>query len=74
MNATDTMAGQQFGFGARTCIGKNISLMEMGKLVPQIMRVFDLEWASTSPTWSVKTWWFARQSGILVRFKARSKQ
>ncbi|KAH6984446.1 cytochrome P450 [Ilyonectria sp. MPI-CAGE-AT-0026] len=60
-----------FGAGARTCIGKNISIMEVGKFVPQILRAFDLEWASTEPEWQVKTYWFAKQTGLLVRFKSR---
>jgi cytochrome P450 len=28
--------------GSRTCIGKNISLLEMSKLVPQLIRNFDM--------------------------------
>ncbi|KAH8683619.1 cytochrome P450 [Ilyonectria robusta] len=60
-----------FGAGARTCIGKNISIMEVGKFVPQILRAFDLEWASSKPEWQVKTYWFAKQTGLLVRFKSR---
>ncbi|CAG9990779.1 unnamed protein product [Clonostachys byssicola] len=62
-----------FGAGARTCIGKNISIMEMGKLVPQILRQFDLEWASDEPGWKVETFWFAKQTGLLVRFRERSQ-
>jgi cytochrome P450 len=31
-----------FGMGSRTCIGKNISLLEMSTLVPQLARKFDL--------------------------------
>ncbi|KAF5008659.1 hypothetical protein FDECE_5071 [Fusarium decemcellulare] len=34
---------EQFGGGSRTCIGKNISLCEMYKLVPQLLLSFDLE-------------------------------
>ena len=30
-----------FGMGSRTCIGKNISLLEMSKLIPQLVRRFD---------------------------------
>ena len=52
-------------------IGKNIAMMEMGKLVPQILRRFDLEWASEKPDWEVTTWWFARQKGLITRFVAR---
>lgn len=32
----------QFGAGSRTCIGKNISLMEIYKLVPSFLRRFDV--------------------------------
>ncbi|KAJ4323746.1 hypothetical protein N0V94_001664 [Neodidymelliopsis sp. IMI 364377] len=32
-----------FGSGVRTCIGKNISLLEMSKVVPQIVRNYDFE-------------------------------
>ena len=32
----------QFGMGSRTCIGKNISLLEIYKLVPSILRRFEV--------------------------------
>lgn len=32
----------QFGMGARTCIGKNISLLEIYKLVPSLLRRFEV--------------------------------
>ncbi|PMD29718.1 cytochrome P450 [Hyaloscypha variabilis F] len=62
-----------FGTGARSCIGKNISLMEMGKFVPQILRQFDLFWASDKPDWTVHTYWFARQSDFVVKFQTRKR-
>lgn len=63
----------QFGYGARTCLGKNISIMEMGKLVPQILRHFHLEWASPEPDWKVETWWMSRQTGLIVKFTVRDR-
>ncbi|KAI1521917.1 CypX, Cytochrome P450, partial [Pyrenophora tritici-repentis] len=42
-----------FGTGTRSCIGENISIVETGKLIPQVIRDFDLEWASEKPTWEV---------------------
>ncbi len=51
----------QFGAGARTCIGKNISLLEMYKLVPSFLRRFEVSLglgfgleaqASTADKWS----------------------
>ena len=32
----------QFGAGSRTCIGKNISLLEVYKLVPSFLRRFEV--------------------------------
>lgn len=58
---------QQFGAGARTCIGKNISIMEMGKLVPQILREFDVA-LPDGKEWTVHTWWFAKQSNLSAIF------
>ncbi|KAL5366583.1 cytochrome P450 [Aspergillus floccosus] len=39
-----------FGYGSRTCIGQSISIMAMGKLIPQILRHFGIEWAADKPT------------------------
>ncbi|KAJ4367181.1 hypothetical protein N0V83_007711 [Neocucurbitaria cava] len=36
-----------FGMGARTCIGKNISLLEMYKLVPTIFRQYEVSLSSS---------------------------
>lgn len=35
----------QFGAGARTCIGKNISLLEIYKLVPSFLRRFEVSFS-----------------------------
>lgn len=45
--------------------------MEMGKLVPQLMRKFEIGWASDQPEWRVETFWFAKQHGLLCRLKLR---
>ena len=63
----------QFGYGARTCIGKNISILEMGKFIPQALRYLDLEWASPDPEWKLDAAWFWKQSGIIVKFQWREK-
>ena len=48
----------QFGAGSRTCIGKNISLLEMSKVIPQIVREFDLEFEHPGQPWDVFCSWF----------------
>ncbi|KAK1038011.1 Cytochrome p-450 [Friedmanniomyces endolithicus] len=62
-----------FGYGFRSCIGKNISIMEMGNFIPQLLRGFNVEWASDDPEWYVFTYWFARQEGLICRLKVRQK-
>ena len=50
----------QFGYGARTCIGKNISLLELTKLLPQLLRQVDFV-PVDDRDWEVKTAWFVKQ-------------
>ena len=45
----------QFGMGSRTCIGKNISLLEIYKLVPSMLRRFDVCFPPPSPPQCVCT-------------------
>ncbi|TVY29916.1 Pisatin demethylase [Lachnellula hyalina] len=52
-----------FGMGSRTCIGKNISLLEMSKLIPQLIRTFDfqLEESLLGRGWQTESRWFVKQ-------------
>ncbi|KAH7042246.1 pisatin demethylase [Macrophomina phaseolina] len=50
-----------FGHGSRTCIGKHISLLEMNKVIPQLVRKFDFEFVD-SEEWETKTCWFCKPS------------
>jgi cytochrome P450 len=52
---------QQFGAGTRTCIGKNISLLEMTKLVPSLVKRFDFVPADKEE-WTTHSGWFVKQS------------
>ncbi|KAL8660828.1 MAG: hypothetical protein Q9202_006155 [Teloschistes flavicans] len=60
-----------FGMGTRTCIGKNISLLEIYKLVPSFLMRFDISLAS--PEWRLHNAWFVRQLDFNVKFKPRSE-
>lgn len=61
----------QFGHGSRSCIGKNIALLEITKLVPQILREFDVSWASPKKEWTTESYWFCMQKDVVFRFTAR---
>lgn len=59
-----------FGNGARTCIGKNISLLEMSKVVPQIVRKYDFEIQpdAEGQKFSWRTRWFSKPAvNVVVR-------
>ncbi|KAJ9602189.1 hypothetical protein H2200_013309 [Cladophialophora chaetospira] len=61
-----------FGGGARTCAGKNISYLEMYKLVPAVLRTFDLELAEPEKEWHTENKWFVKQSDLHVRLRTKS--
>ncbi|KAI4094917.1 MAG: hypothetical protein LQ344_001962 [Seirophora lacunosa] len=61
-----------FGAGTRTCIGKNISLSEIYKLIPHIMRSFHIRLAEPAKEWRTRNYWFNKQSGILVHVEERT--
>jgi len=58
-----------FGLGSRTCIGKNISLLEISKLVPHLIRHY--EFRLLTPTWTCFNNWFCKQFNIDVTVSRR---
>ncbi|KAF4933384.1 Pisatin demethylase [Colletotrichum fructicola] len=65
-----------FGLGSRTCIGKNVSILEISKLIPRIIRDFDfkLEGDAAAPegTWKTHNAWFVKPKGFRVSVKSRT--
>ncbi|KAH6957379.1 cytochrome P450 [Fusarium avenaceum] len=62
-----------FGAGSRTCIGKNISLLEMYKLVPALLRRYKLEFPSSDNNWSLNNAWFVKQNNFNVRLQRKTR-
>lgn len=60
-----------FGAGSRTCVGKNISLMEMQKVVPQLLRRYSINLAEPKAEWKTSNRWFVQQSGLVCRLTER---
>lgn len=58
-----------FGSGTRTCIGKNISILEMTKLIPQLVRHYDFELTSARTMESVNRW-FVKQKNVFIKIRA----
>lgn len=62
----------QFGAGARTCIGKNISLLEIYKLVPTFLRNFEIDLEKPDVEWKTHNAWFVRQLDFTTVFRTRT--
>lgn len=58
-----------FGAGSRTCVGKNISLIEMHKIIPQLLRDFTFQLRTSE--WKTKNAWFVQQEGLLCDLARR---
>lgn len=54
-----------FGAGSRTCVGKNISLIEMHKIIPQLLRDFTFQLHKSGEEWKTKNAWFVQQEGLV---------
>ncbi|ROT36496.1 cytochrome P450 [Sodiomyces alkalinus F11] len=61
----------QFGMGSRTCIGKNISLLEIYKLVPSLLRRFEIKFQDPNKEWELVNAWFVKQNNFWVTFDVR---
>ncbi|KAK1067702.1 hypothetical protein LTR74_006176 [Friedmanniomyces endolithicus] len=63
-----------FGSGTRTCLGRNISQLEISKLVPQVLRRFEFELVGPpGREWRLHCYWFVRQTGLICRVKRRKE-
>ncbi|KAH6665497.1 cytochrome P450 [Halenospora varia] len=63
----------QFGAGSRTCIGKNIALAEIHKLIPQLLRLYQIDLAYPVNAWKTNNAWFYKQTDFKVRITRRDK-
>ncbi|KAL2755538.1 hypothetical protein ACRALDRAFT_1071201 [Sodiomyces alcalophilus JCM 7366] len=60
-----------FGMGSRTCIGKNISLLEIYKLVPSLLRRFEINFQDPNKEWELVNAWFVKQNNFWATFDVR---
>ncbi|KAJ5348201.1 Cytochrome P450 E-class group I [Penicillium brevicompactum] len=53
-----------FGAGSRSCLGKHISFMEMYKMIPQLLREFEIRLHGPED-WKTQNIWFVQQDGLI---------
>lgn len=67
MNAADL----GFGGGTRSCLGKNMALIQLYKMAATIIARYDLQLAQPDKDWKVAGSWFPRQLDVLVKASSR---
>ncbi|KAF1841205.1 cytochrome P450 CYP5080B3 [Cucurbitaria berberidis CBS 394.84] len=55
-----------FGLGSRTCLGRHISTLEMSKLIPEIVKNFDLTLGMQKEQWKTINYWFVKPEKLPV--------
>ncbi|OAK96861.1 cytochrome P450 [Phaeosphaeriaceae sp. SRC1lsM3a] len=63
-----------FGAGARMCLGRNLSWIEMTKLIPTLLERFSIELADPNEDPMQHCWWFVKQENLNMRFMERAPQ
>ncbi|EMD95336.1 hypothetical protein COCC4DRAFT_44371 [Bipolaris maydis ATCC 48331] len=61
-----------FGQGSRSCLGKNISILEMSKVIPQVVQNFDIDISPNAQAWSGNCRWFVKPE-YKARLRHRTK-
>ncbi|KAL4892892.1 cytochrome P450 [Aspergillus ambiguus] len=58
-----------FGAGSRTCIGKNISLLEMSKVIPQLYRKFEIRLADSGDMLTSEDWFVKQKFSCYIKLR-----
>ncbi|KAM3526846.1 hypothetical protein NHJ13051_003226 [Beauveria bassiana] len=60
-----------FGLGSRACIGRHISILEMSKIVPLLVKKYDFEAVNGDAPWKTRNVWFVKPVDFRVMVKRR---
>ncbi|KAJ5174237.1 Cytochrome P450 [Penicillium canariense] len=60
-----------FGSGSRTCIGKNISYLEIYKLIPTMFARYEIQLWDPTREWKIENSWLVVQSDFFIKLERR---
>lgn len=61
-----------FGAGKRACLGKNVSLLEIYKIIPLLFMKYDMRLVDPTKDWKIQNSWFVRQADVDVQIRLRN--
>ncbi|RWA11932.1 hypothetical protein EKO27_g3173 [Xylaria grammica] len=67
------MSVAQFGYGSRTCIGRNLAIIEMTKFLAEILTRYDVELLNEPKPWSIHSQWFAEIHDMMILLHKRGE-
>jgi cytochrome P450 len=60
-----------FGAGKRTCLGRNIAMLELTKLTPALLMRYEMSLKEPEKEWRIINSWVVRQEGLDVLLRKR---
>lgn len=60
-----------FGSGSRKCLGRNMAMIEIHKVIPELLRQYHVELTHPEQDWSVSNYWFTFQKGLICNLERR---
>ncbi|KAK1003850.1 hypothetical protein LTR54_007614 [Friedmanniomyces endolithicus] len=60
-----------FGYGPRICAGRHITMTEIYKVMPAVLRWYEFDFETPNTEWKVWHGWFQHQRNVNVRVKLR---
>ncbi|KAH6980715.1 cytochrome P450 [Ilyonectria sp. MPI-CAGE-AT-0026] len=60
-----------FGYGARTCVGRNLALVEIHKFIADFVRRYDAQFMNKQRPFVVKSQWFSYQADMHLDLRLR---
>ncbi|KAI2778112.1 cytochrome P450 [Daldinia loculata] len=61
-----------FSAGSRTCLGRHIAMIEMSKMIPELLRRFELTLTYPDREWETRNVWLVKQKGVNYNITKRS--
>jgi cytochrome P450 len=70
MDVTDL--SRQFGMGSRSCVGRNLAIVEVYKYTASFLRTFEAEIVNEQQPWKTQSQWFSLQRDFWVKLHLRT--